>query len=109
VLRPWVSFIALLLAALLLWQVAPGILPWLGGGLLGLALLNGYRQELVAWWKRRRVRQKVVELDWKIIDNSLAQDRLVQDCERPETLGVCTGRECLVYDSCQFNIKKPLP
>lgn len=108
-LRPWVSFIALLLAALLLWQVGTGFLAWLGGGLLALALLNGSRASLVQWWKKRRTRQRVVELDWKIIDNSLAQDRPMRDCERQETLGICTGRECLVYDGCQFNIKKPLP
>lgn len=106
-LRPWVPFIALLLAGLLLWQLGSGIMAWLGGGLLAAALLNGSRQDLARWWKKRRTVQKVAELDWKIIDNSLAQDRPVQDCERPETLGVCTGRECLVYDSCRFNIKKP--
>jgi hypothetical protein len=108
-LRPWVSFIALVVAAVLLWQVGSGFLAWIGAGLLVAAILNGSRQDLARWWKRRRTQQKVVQLDWKIIDNSLAQDRLLQDCERPETLGVCTGRECMVYDSCQFNLKKPLP
>lgn len=99
----------MLLLLALGWQWGQGLLAWIGGILLGAALLSGLLQAWKGRSKRRRTQQRVLELDWKVIDNSLAQPRPMRDCERPETLGTCTGRECLVYDSCQFNIKKPLP
>jgi hypothetical protein len=108
-LRPWVSFIALLVAALLLWQLGQSFLAWLGGGLLVAALLAPWVR---GWGQRGRKSQalkKAEKLDWSVIDNSLARERIQRDCERPETLGICTGRDCLVYDSCTFNIKKALP
>ncbi len=73
------------------------------------ALLSESVQRLLRSWRKEKALRKAAELDWKIIDQSLAEERPKRDCERPETLGVCTGRDCLVYDSCNFNIKKPLP
>jgi hypothetical protein len=108
-LRPWVPLIALGLLLVLAWQFQPQLLVWGGGTILVLALLGPLVGRAVRGWRRARAERKAATLDWKIIDQSLAQDRLRRDCERPETLGVCTGRECLVYDSCAFNIKKPLP
>lgn len=111
-LRPWVPAIALGLAWLLASLWAPQVLVWAGGILFGLALLSGLAEPFKAWGRRRRGRsaeKRMLELDWKVIDNSLASPRLRQDCERPETLGVCTGRDCMVYDDCNFNIKRPLP
>lgn len=108
-LRPWVGFIALLLSLLLLWQFSSQSLAWIGGALLVAALVGPW---IKRWGKRQRRQQSVLrakELDWSIIDNSLSRERIKRDCERPETLGFCTGRDCLVYDTCDFNIKKPLP
>jgi len=106
-LRPWVSFIALIVVALLCWQL--GVLAWLGGALLLAALLSPWIQRLGQGRRQASALKKAEKLDWSIIDNSLARERLQRDCERPETLGICTGRDCLVYDSCTFNIKKALP
>jgi hypothetical protein len=108
-LRPWVPLIALTVALALLWQFQPSLLAWGGGGLLVLALGSQLGQKFRFRWRKAAAQRRAVELDWKIIDRSLADERLKQDCERPETLGVCTGRECMVYDTCAFNIKKPLP
>jgi hypothetical protein len=108
-LRPWVPLIALGLLLALAWQFQPALLVWTGGALLLLAILGPFFKALGRRWRRSRAEKKAAQLDWKIIDQSIANDRLRRDCERPETLGVCTGRECLVYDSCAFNIKKPLP
>jgi hypothetical protein len=58
-------------------------------------------------WRRRRSLAKARELDWKFIDQSLQAPRPQRDCERQESLGICTGLECLVYEECNFNIKKP--
>ncbi len=115
-LRPWVPIIALALLMALGWQLGQGFLAALGGCLLGLGLASelasraggwteGFRQER----KRRRSLARASKLDWSVIDNSLASGRPKADCERPETLGVCTGQECMVYKTCNFNIKKPLP
>jgi hypothetical protein len=108
-LRPWVPLIALGLGLLLLWQLGANSLAWLGGGLLAAALLYPLLQGLGKQWRRERSLKKAEKLDWSIIDNSLSRDRVQRDCERQETLGICTGRECLVYEGCNFNIKKPLP
>jgi hypothetical protein len=115
-LRPWVPLIALALLMALSWRLGTGFLAAAGGCLLALALgaevlarlghsLGRARSDL----KRRRTRERAAKLDWSVIDNSMAADRLKRDCERPATLGVCTGMECLVYKTCNFNIKKPLP
>ena len=58
--------------------------------------------------KRRRSQMKAKSLDWSVIDGSLRSPRPQRDCERQESLGICTGLDCLVYESCNFNIKKPL-
>lgn len=111
-LRPWVPLVALLLSALLLWQLGHDSLAWLGGGLLLAALLRplfGGRALLFKGFRRRQALKKAAELDWSIIEQSQNRERVKRDCEREETLGVCTGRDCLVYESCNFNIKKPLP
>jgi hypothetical protein len=108
-LRPWVPLIALGLLLALAWTWNHQAIVWLGGGILVLAFVMDLLPKLKAKWRRQRAVKKAFELDWKIIDNSMADDRLKRDCERPETLGICTGRDCLVYDDCQFNIKKPLP
>lgn len=87
---------------------------WAGGLILLVAFVY-------PWWVRRpdlalkgRLRQWQAQrqakvLDWKIIDNTVNRQRLQRDCERPETLGVCTGRDCLVYETCDFNIKRIIP
>jgi hypothetical protein len=112
VLQPWVPIIALVLAWTLLALWAPQVLVWAGGVLLALALLSSLK---AAWSARRaraqrgRTEKKMQALDWKLIDNSLTSPRPKQDCERPETLGVCTGLDCMVYRTCNFNIKRPLP
>jgi hypothetical protein len=108
-LRPWVPLIALGLLLALAWQFQPGLLVWGGGLLLALAVLGPLAQGLRRRWRKGKADKRAAALDWKIIDQSLANERIKRDCERPETLGVCTGRDCLVYDSCAFNIKKPLP
>lgn len=108
-LRPWVPLIALGLLFALAWAYSPNLVAWLGGALFLAALLSESLQRLQRRWRRQRAERRAAELDWKIIDQSLAEERPKRDCERPETLGVCTGRECLVYDACNFNIKKPLP
>ena len=108
-LRPWVPLIALGLVLALAWQFHPGALVWMGGALLGAALLGNAWQRLRLRWRKAHAERRAAALDWKIIDQSLANERPKCDCERPETLGICTGRECLVYDTCAFNIKKPLP
>lgn len=85
------------------------ILVWLGGiALLLLSLVEAARR-IAAWYeskKRQRALSKAEKLDWALIDNTMNSDRLRRDCERQESLGICTGRECQVYDSCDFNIKK---
>lgn len=108
-LRPWVSFIALGLILLLIWELGPHVQAWIGGALLLTALLWPWLSGRRRATKRAQSFDRAKELDWSIIDNSLARDRLKRDCERPETLGQCTGRDCMVYDTCDFNIKKPLP
>ena len=107
--RPWVPLIALGLLFALAWAYSPTLVAWLGGGLLVAALLSESLQRLRRTWRKQRAEKRAAELDWRIIDQSLAEERPKRDCERPETLGICTGRECLVYDPCNFNIKKPLP
>lgn len=82
---------------------------WLGALGLLLIFVMELRQRSEGIWKRLEKRQqdrKLSTLDWKLIDNSLKAERPRRDCEREESLGVCTGRECLVYDTCDFNIKK---
>ena len=84
-------------------------LAWLGGCALALWLVLEAKQALVqplAAWKKRRAMKKIGKLDWSVIDNTLSAPRPRPDCEREESLGICTGRECLVYESCDFNIKK---
>ncbi len=109
-LRPWVPFIALGLSLLLLWQTGTqALLAWLGGGLLLGALLSPWLRSGFKGWRRQESLKKAEKLDWSIIDNSLQRERVQRDCERPETLGQCSGRDCLVYESCDFNIKKVLP
>jgi hypothetical protein len=108
-LRPWVPLIALGLLLALAWQYQPQLLVWIGGALLAWAVLAPLPTRLKFRWRKAQAEKRALELDWKIIDQSVANDRLQRDCERPETLGTCTGRECLVYDTCSFNIKKPLP
>lgn len=78
----------------------------LGALVLAAALLSQVSDRAQATWRRRRTQARVLALDWSVIEGSLAQTRAKPDCERPETLGQCTGRECLVYDSCNFNIKR---
>jgi hypothetical protein len=85
------------------------MLEWAGGLLLLWAVAAPLAAELSRRWSRVRAQKKALELDWKIIEQSAANPRPQPDCERPQTLGVCTGRECLLYDTCTFNIKKPLP
>ena len=108
-LRPWVPLIALGLLFALVWTYHPGLVAWLGGGLLVAALLSESIQRMRRSWRKQRAEKRAAQLDWRIIDQSMAEERPKRDCERPETLGICTGRECLVYDTCNFNIKKPLP
>ncbi|HXB96597.1 MAG TPA: hypothetical protein VNZ54_01000 [bacterium] len=108
-LRRWVPLIALALLLALALSWGRGVAVWAGGALLLAALLASMVQSLAARWKRRRTKARALALDWSVIDNSLAEPRPRRDCERQETLGICTGRECLVYDSCNFNIKRPLP
>ncbi len=112
-LRPWVPLIALALLSALTAGLGQGFLALLGGVLLAAALVSELAQRFTAW-RRRPARpasalRRAAKLDWTIIDNSMAQDRERRDCERPETLGVCTGLECLVYKTCRYNLKKPLP
>jgi len=110
-LRPWVPAIALLLAWTLLSLWAPQVLVWAGGALfvlaLGSMLLEPFRA-LARLRRTRKTEKRMMQLDWRLIDNSLASTRLKQDCERPETLGVCTGSDCMVYQTCNFNIKRPV-
>jgi hypothetical protein len=108
-LRRWVPLIALGLLVALAWSWGRAIAVWAGAALLAAAALSSLVQSAAARWKRRRTRARTLALDWSVIDNSLAEPRPRRDCERPETLGVCTGRECLVYEGCNFNIKRPLP
>ena len=108
-LRPWVPLIAFGLLLAIVWQYQPQILVWMGGALLVLAVVGPFFEKGKIRWRRVTAEKRAMALDWKIIDQSLSNDRLQRDCERPVTLGVCTGRECLVYDTCNFNIKKPLP
>lgn len=107
---PWIA-----VALVLLVFFAPLRLQAWAGGILLFAVLFGpwlaSRPDLAfkERWRLRRAKKRALELDWTLIDNTIQRDRLQRDCERPETLGVCTGRECLVYDSCDFNIKRILP
>ena len=85
------------------------ILVWLGG--LSLALLAAVNlAEKLRFWRKSQGHEKALKkadkLDWTLIDNTMNSERLRRDCERQESLGICTGRDCLVYDSCDFNIKK---
>ena len=57
-------------------------------------------------WKRASALRQAKSLDWKIIEETVNSERLRRDCERPESLGVCTGLDCMVYQTCNFNIKK---
>ncbi|MGH7441610.1 MAG: hypothetical protein ACREKE_02935 [bacterium] len=119
-LGPWVPLIALALLFALSYGLGPGFLAAVGGVLLALALLSEAAARLgsgsvgfrLGFWKARRERKNALKrakhLDWSVIDNSMS-GRPKRDCERPETLGICTGLECLVYKTCDFNIKKPLP
>ncbi len=77
------------------------------GMVLATALLQPLWARLRAGRRRKRALDRAVDLDWKVIDQTLNRERTQRDCERPETLGICTGRDCLVYDQCNFNIKKP--
>jgi len=115
-LRPWVPLIALALLMALTWRAGTGFLALLGGCLFGLALVSEALARLGpalgrarSGLKKRRTRARAARLDWSVIDHSMSADRLKPDCERPATLGICTGRECMVYKTCNFNIKKPLP
>jgi hypothetical protein len=99
----------LVVAAVLLWQLGTNSLVWLGGGLLSAALLAPLFQRLRGARRQSKALKKAEKLDWSVIDNSLQRGRIMRDCERQETLGICTGRDCLVYDTCDFNIKKALP
>jgi hypothetical protein len=105
-LRPWVGLIALGLGLWLLWRL--GVLAWVGGALLAAAVLKPVWERWRRGRRKARALQRAAHLDWSVIEQSLRRERLQRDCERPETLGVCTGRDCLVYDHCDFNIKKPL-
>ncbi len=118
-LRPWVPLVALGLLWALGYSLGPGILDGAGAALLGLALASEALARLGppvlrAWalWRGGRradkARARAADLDWSVIDNSVS-GRTRRDCERPETLGMCTGQDCLVYRSCDFAIKKPLP
>ena len=82
------------------WQAA------LGGGLLAVALARELGDGVGRWRHRQGALRRSKALDWTVIDSSLKEPRAKRDCERPETLGVCTGRECLVYDLCNYNIKR---
>ena len=86
-----------------------GFFFWLGA-LAILALLGSELGRRAApffqAWRRKRAVKKAEKLDWQWIDNTLNSDRPRRDCERQESLGICTGRECLVYETCDFNIKK---
>ena len=93
----------------LAWRFQPDLLVWGGGSLLLAALLGQAFQKMSLRWRKARAEKKAAALDWTIIDQSMSRERPKRDCERQETLGICTGRECLVYDTCNFNIKKPLP
>jgi len=115
-LRPWVPLIAVALLMAISWRLGSGFLAMAGGGLLALALLAEVCARLVPAFdavkgllKRRQTRRRTAALDWSIIEGSLSADRPKRDCERPETLGLCTGLDCLVYKTCNFNIKKPMP
>ncbi len=84
---------------------------WLGAGVLlalGLSPLFQVLKKLL-FKQPRSPREKAESLGWKLIESSAQGFRPKPDCERPETLGVCTGRECLVYETCHFAIKKQLP
>jgi hypothetical protein len=66
-------------------------------------------QPLVQYLSKRLHKRRLEKLDWKIIDNSVNTPRRQRDCERRESLGICTGLECYEYQECHFNIKKALP
>jgi hypothetical protein len=85
------------------------VLVWLGGLSLVALALSSLMGPLRGWLEgRRRQRsvKKAEKLDWALIDNTLNAVRPRRDCERQESLGICTGKDCLVYDTCDFNIKK---
>lgn len=111
--RAWLPLLAFLLALALLWILAGTLLAYLGGALLLAALLSQARlslgpqlRGLAGAWKARLARRRARHLDWSIIETASRRPRPKPDCERPETLGQCTGRDCLVYETCNFNIKK---
>jgi len=81
----------------------------LGGIALGLLFFSGLAGPFKAWLSsrsRKKAMKKAEKLDWELIDNTVNSVRPRRDCERQESLGICTGKECLVYESCDFNIKK---
>ena len=85
------------------------VLAWIGGVALGLLLLSELLNRLKPWFhglRKKKALKAAEKLDWALIDNTMNSDRLRRDCERQESLGICTGRECMVYESCDFNIKK---
>jgi hypothetical protein len=85
------------------------LFAWLGGlvlAALGISVLGDSFKGLAKRWKAERAIKKASEFDWKVIQGSLDSPRPRRDCEREESLGICTGRDCLVYESCNFAIKK---
>jgi hypothetical protein len=93
-----------------------GWLAALGGALLALALLMSLlelarRAWWPAWqrsWQARKRRRAMARMDWRLVEGGQPGARQGRDCEKEATLGVCTGLECYFWDSCKFNIKKPL-
>jgi hypothetical protein len=82
---------------------------WLGAFALLALAISELRVRLPAGlknWRLKQTKKQMSKMDWSLIDNTVNSDRLRRDCERQESLGICTGRECLVYESCDFNIKK---
>jgi hypothetical protein len=82
---------------------------WLGGLALAALMISELASRLGSWRLARRrpsSLKKAESLDWALIDNTLKSERPRRDCERQESLGICTGRDCLVYENCDFNIKK---
>lgn len=82
---------------------------WIGALAIVLLLVTELTKRVGPWIASKRQKKTLKKgntLDWSLIDNTINSDRLRRDCERQESLGICTGRECLVYESCDFNIKK---
>jgi hypothetical protein len=74
--------------------------------LLALSALLGRARTLLERLRQSRAQKRREKLDWTLIDNTMNSERLRRDCERQESLGICTGKDCQVYESCDFNIKK---